>query len=97
MFEQAYIDQKGIVRWKSNNNIPFEDKLMEFYNDNKISHFDVVRSNDQRDVETGITIAAYRKQMENHVPDAEELFEMRAAFGAGASIVNVITGKRIQL
>lgn len=42
-------------------------------------------------------IAAYRKAMENHVPSAEEMFEMRAAFGPGATVVNVLTGKRTKL
>jgi hypothetical protein len=42
-------------------------------------------------------IEAYRKSMENHVHSEEEMFEMRAAFGEGAEVVNVITGKRIKL
>lgn len=42
-------------------------------------------------------LARYRETMRNHVPDAEELYEMRAAFGEGAEVVNVITGKVTRL
>ena len=46
---------------------------------------------------TARAIANYRKAMKNHKPGPEELFEMRAAFGPGAEVVNVITGQKIQL
>lgn len=49
------------------------------------------------DEETSRWAAEYRKAMANHVPDEEEIAEMRAAFGAGATVVDVITGKQIQL
>lgn len=39
----------------------------------------------------------YRERMKNHVYSAEEMFEMRAAFGEGETVVNVITGEKIQL
>ena len=37
------------------------------------------------------------EQMRNHVPSDEEMFEMRAAFGEGAEVVNVFTGKVTKL
>jgi len=46
---------------------------------------------------TSASIAAYRKAMENYVPSDEEMFEMRAAFGPGTTVVNVITGKETKL
>jgi len=46
---------------------------------------------------TSAFLAAYRKAMENHVPSEEEMFEMRGAFGPGATVVNVVTGKEIKL
>jgi len=49
------------------------------------------------DAHTTKALAAYRKAMENHVPSDEEMFEMRAAFGAGTEVVNVITGRRTKL
>ena len=39
----------------------------------------------------------YKKHMEKHEHSAEELFEMRAAFGEGETVVNVLTGKKIVL
>ena len=41
--------------------------------------------------------AQYRKDMANHQPSDEELFEMRSAFGEGETVINVVTGQRIQL
>lgn len=43
------------------------------------------------------SLADYRARMANHVYSEEELFEMRAAFGAGAEVVNVLTGRKIKL
>ena len=44
--------------------------------------------------ETEAFLADYRKRMANHVPSEEEQFEMRAAFGPGVEVVNVITGRK---
>lgn len=46
---------------------------------------------------TEVFIAQYRARMANHVPDPGELAEMRAAFGPGARVANVITGRETQL
>ena len=40
-------------------------------------------------------IEAYRANYKE--PDAEELFEMRAAYGKGTTVVDVITGRKIKL
>jgi hypothetical protein len=37
--------------------------------------------------------AGLRESMKNHVPSDEEMYEMRAAFGPGQKIVNVVTGQ----
>lgn len=47
--------------------------------------------------ETKKILADYREQMKTHKPSPQQLHEMRAAFGAGKVIVDVITGKRIKL
>jgi hypothetical protein len=47
------------------------------------------------DASTAAFLATYRAQ--DHAPSHEDLAEMRANFGAGATLVNVITGKKIQL
>jgi hypothetical protein len=42
-------------------------------------------------------IADYKRRMANHVHSDEELFEMRAAFGPGETVVNIFTGKKTRL
>ena len=48
-----------------------------------------------REDEVEAELAEYRANYRG--PSAEELAEMRAAFGPGATVVNVITGKKIKL
>lgn len=38
-------------------------------------------------------LAEYREARKNHVPSAEEMFEMQAAFGEGSTVVDIITGQ----
>ena len=48
-----------------------------------------------REEEVAKSINAYKKNA--HEPSAEEMFEMRAAFGKGTKVVDVISGRTIQL
>lgn len=48
-----------------------------------------------REAENSAFLAEYRAQRK--APGAEELAEMRAAFGAGATVVDVLTGEKIKL
>lgn len=48
-----------------------------------------------RDAEDTQFIKNYMTQNRN--PSDEELLEMKAAFGEGATVIDVLTGKRIQL
>lgn len=48
-----------------------------------------------RDAEDTQFIKNYMAQNRN--PSDEELLEMKAAFGEGATVIDVLTGKRIQL
>lgn len=41
-------------------------------------------------------LAEYRKAMENYVHTDEEMAEMRAAFGPGIEVMNVVTGKKVR-
>lgn len=52
---------------------------------------------DAREVEVEKAVKEYREAMKNHQYDAEELFEMEAAFGKGTKVVDVLTGQTIQL
>lgn len=47
------------------------------------------------DAEVRVSIAEYRRNYKGS--SAEELAEMRAAFGAGATVVDVLTGEKIKL
>jgi len=45
------------------------------------------------DEKTKKFLEEYRENMKDHEPDAEHMYELRAAFGEGETVVNVITGK----
>jgi len=42
-------------------------------------------------------LKAYRESRAKHGYSEEELHEMRAAFGAGTTVTDIITGKKIKL
>ena len=48
-----------------------------------------------RDEETAKVIEAYRASCTG--PSEEDLFEMRAAYGTGTTVVDIFTGKKIKL
>ena len=48
-----------------------------------------------RDEETAKVIEAYRASYTG--PSEEEMFEMRAAYGKGTTVVDIFTGKKIRL
>ena len=50
-----------------------------------------------REVEVAKSAAAYRESRRRSGYSAEEMNEMRAAFGAGATVVDVLTGQTITL
>lgn len=85
----------GVIRWNSNNKVPPAD-IIEF-----AAHIglpiDVAACLTARDKETSAFLADYRERMRNHKPSGEELWEMRAAFGRGTTVVNVITGRKTRL
>lgn len=92
--KDAYVID-GVPYWKSNNRIPPTD-ILEFWAYCNLP-INLEKSLQAREAETSAFLTQYREQMANHVPSGEELFEMRAAFGAGATVVNVVTGKKITL
>lgn len=93
--ERFYIDETNsetgpVVRWNTNDRIPFPDMLQNFREAGWIDAQTERNSLDQRKVEDRKAIEAYRANYKG--PSEEEMFEMRAAFGAGAKVVNVLTG-----
>lgn len=88
--DDTTIDGDGIMRWKSNNSVPPADCLaLAVYIGLLI---DEVNSGVVRDAEQRAFLAAYRANPPKLTE--EDKFEMRAAFGKGATVVNVITGKK---
>ena len=95
-----YIDETDsksgpVVRWSSNDSIPFQDMLEAFVSLGYIGQLELQNSLDQRQIEDSIVIEAYRKNFKGY--DSETLAEMRSEFGSGAAVVNVLTGTVTQL
>ena len=95
--EGRHYNDGYVIRWKSNDNVPPADLLEDWWRVDAISMCELKESEKARDRETSAFLDAYAESMRNHVPSDEEMFEMRAAFGEGETVVNVITGRRIQL
>lgn len=94
---EVYRDRNGVYRWASNDAVPPGDCTVP-YGIHKLPGFSAVRQQQARNAETKALIAAYRKaQRKAGPPSGERLAEMRAAFGPGAVVVDVISGRRIQL
>lgn len=87
----------GIVRWVSNGAVPPFDCLYEMREQGLITSNQLASSQVVGTRERDAFIEQYRERMKNYFPDEEEMFEMRSAFGKGATVVNVITGKSIKL
>lgn len=85
----------GIARWKSNDRVPFDDMLECFQHLGRITEDVRKNSAPAREAEAAAAIAEYRKNYKG--PSAEDLMEMRAAFGPGEKVINVLTGTEIQL
>ena len=80
----------GVRRWRSNDRVVppsiYTEAGLECSAAQKAAY----------DAETTAFLAEYRKAQKNRVLSDEERFEMRAAFGPGQEVVNVITGQRFR-
>lgn len=93
-FEDATVTD-GIPRWKSNNSVPPQD-ILEFWEYMNLP-FDFEKAELTREMETAKFLAEYRARNTGRQRTQEELYEMRAAFGPGAVIIDAITGDKISL
>lgn len=82
--------KEGVVRWKENGRVPPADILAQWAGLNL--PFDLAKSNAAQDADTAAFLKAYRAQPRRRV-SAEERYEMRAAFGSGKRVVNILTGR----
>lgn len=85
----------GIPRWKSNYAVPPQD-ILKFWAYMGLP-FDLSKAEAAREQEAREVIEQYIARMKGRQRTPEELFEMRAAFGPGATVVDVITGDKIEL
>ena len=91
--ELAIVDSNGAIRWKSNGSYLMDDfcEMLE-YAGYQFSRKATAKS---RNIQVKKCLKDYR--MNYNGPSVEELAEMRAAFGTGETVVNVITGDIITL
>lgn len=84
-----------VLTWASNGQQPMDDMLAAWVVLGLITIQQARATSAVRAAETAKFLAAYRKNPP--VIDAEQLHEMRNAFGPGAKVVDVITGRTTQL
>ena len=89
----ATVDENGAISWKSNGRY-LPDESCE-----KLEHagypFSREATEAARQVQVAEELAAYRANYNG--PSAAELQEMRAAFGEGTTVVDVLSGAEIRL
>jgi len=86
--------QDGVLRWNSNGRVPPADCVQDFL-DAGCQGFDVAKSTEARNADLIAFVQEYKR---NQRPaTGEELAEMRAAFGPGAVVVDVLSGRRTKL
>ena len=94
LLKDVEIDEDGAARWKSNGGYLMEDAVEKLLVAG-INWFDPELTKSKRQMQVKEILAKVRKKRRK--PLTEEMYEMRAAFGSGTTVVNVITGERIKL
>ena len=92
---EIFFGADGVVRWTSNNRVMPKDCREVLAHSVYRDLFNEEASRAAEEAETAAFLDSYRKSYKG--PSEEEKAEMRAAFGTGATVVNVITGERIRL
>jgi hypothetical protein len=83
----SYTGEDGVRRWRSNDAIIPPHVLRDACLVCPEAHTAAYEA------ETAAFLAEYRRNRSNRRLSAEERFEMRAAFGPGVEVVDVITGQ----
>ena len=92
---EIFFGADGVVRWMSNNRVMPKDCREILSHTVYRDLFNEDASRAAEEAETAAFLDSYRKSYKG--PSEEEKAEMRAAFGTGSTVVNVITGERIRL
>lgn len=97
--DEMIIEEDGAVRWKSNGNYLPDDCMekLEYAPYDLRSKISREATKIKRDIQTQEFLEEYREQTKHHVYTEEELKEMRDAFGAGATVVDVFAGTIIHI
>ena len=91
--DEIRTNMNGAAFWNSNGNyLPSDCAEILSYT---TFPFSLEETNRAREAQTAAFLEDYRKSYTG--PGEEEKAEMRAAFGTGSTVVNVITGERIRL
>lgn len=91
-----YVDINDVVRWKSNDRVPFDDMLTNFLLADLICQENVLRSMTARKEEDIKSLEEYVANRQKYGYSEEEKAEMRNAFG-DQEVFDIFTGKAIQL
>ena len=92
---EIFFGADGVVRWTSNNRVMPKDCREILSHTAYRDLFSEEASRAAENAETAAFLESYRKNYTG--PSEEEKAEMRAAFGTGSTVVDIITGKRIRL
>lgn len=91
--DEIRTNANGAAFWNSNGNyLPADCAEILSHTDFPFSLEETAKA---REAQTAAFLEDYRKNYTG--PSEEEKAEMRAAFGTGSTVVNVITGERIRL
>lgn len=92
---EIFFGADGVVRWTSNNRVMPKDcrEILSHTVYRDLYSEDASRAAEE--AETAAFLDSYRKSYKG--PGEEEKAEMRAAFGSGSTVVDIITGERIRL
>ena len=88
--------ENGVAVWKCGNIVPL-DCVAALLHSKYGNLINTENHESAIDAEAEEVARRYRERMKNHVYSEEELFEMRAAFGDGVEVVDVISGNKIRL
>ena len=93
-FDDAYMDG-DVVRWVSNDNVPFLDMVTDFATLGLIADFQVELSENTRKIEQAAFLKEYMIAQANRSEEQknEERMMAQAAFGSDAKVVNILTGE----
>ena len=94
---EAIVEEDGAIKWKLSGNYLMDDFCEKLEYGGYAFSREATRA--KREVQNDEAIEQYKKARANMTAEqkAEEMFEMRAAFGEGATVIDVLTGERIQL